>query len=108
MMSNLDYEGIYFPVSKKYFSKIEKTNNIFSNVFRYENELSYPDYASDPGFRNCMDLLWIRVGLIMSTSKILTSLCATKQSVKRKNTFVDTVYNVLRVKKLWQSIKNFA
>ena len=34
----------------------------------------------------------------MSTSKILTDLCAIKQSVKIKNTFVDTGYNLLVVK----------
>ena len=35
----------------------------------------------------------------MSTSKTLTDLCAMKQSVKIKNTFVDIVYNALIVKK---------
>ena len=34
----------------------------------------------------------------MSTSKILTDLCAIKQSIKMKNTFVDISYNVLVVK----------
>ena len=42
----------------------------------------------------------------MSTSKILTDLCAIRQGVKlKKNTFANIVYNVLVVKKFWQNIK---
>ena len=42
MINDLDYEGIKFPISKKNFSKIEKKNNIYINVFCYENDLTYP------------------------------------------------------------------
>ena len=42
MINDLDYEGIKFPISKKKFSKIEKKNNIYINVFCYENDLTYP------------------------------------------------------------------
>ena len=44
--------------------------------------------------------LVVKISDLMSTSKILTDLCAIKQSVKLKNTFVDVVYSVLVVKKL--------
>ena len=37
MVNSLDYNGIEFPVSKKYFKKIEKKNDICINVFYYEN-----------------------------------------------------------------------
>ena len=36
--SNLNYEGIEFPVQEKDFSKIEVQNNICINVFGYDNE----------------------------------------------------------------------
>ena len=56
MVNDLDYEDIEFPVSKNYFGKIEKKNNICINVFCYENNLVYPVHISD---ENCMDLLMI-------------------------------------------------
>ena len=40
----------------------------------------------------------MKISPIMSILKILTDLCAIKQSVKLKNTFSDIVYNVLVVK----------
>ena len=40
----------------------------------------------------------------MGILKILTDLCVVRQSVKIKNTFADTLYNVLLVKEFW---KNF-
>ena len=57
MVNDLDYEGIEFPVSKKYFCKTEKKNNICTNMFCYENNLVYPVYVSDQKFENCMNLL---------------------------------------------------
>ena len=59
LVRELNYEGITFPVSKKYYCKIEKQNNICINVFCYENKLTYPVYLSDQKFRDCMDLLLI-------------------------------------------------
>ena len=41
MINDLDYEGIKFPVSKRDIKKIEKGNNIYINVFCYENNLTY-------------------------------------------------------------------
>ena len=41
MVNDLDYKGIEFPVSKKYYSRIEQKNNIFINVFCCENGLTY-------------------------------------------------------------------
>ena len=59
MVNDLDYEGIKFPVSKKDYSRIEQKNNIFINVFCYEDGLTYLVYVSDQKFANCMDLLVI-------------------------------------------------
>ena len=42
MINDFDYDGIEFPVSRKYFGKIENKNNICINVFCYENNLVYP------------------------------------------------------------------
>ena len=39
LANNLNYDGVGFPVREKDFSKIEKKNNIFINVFCYENKL---------------------------------------------------------------------
>ena len=43
----LDYDGIEFPVNDKYFSKIEVKNNIYINVFGYEDDLVFPIYVSE-------------------------------------------------------------
>ena len=55
LASNLNYEGIEFPVQEKDFNKIEVQNNICINVFGYENELVFPIYVSDQKFKNSMD-----------------------------------------------------
>ena len=98
MINKLDYEGIKFPVSKKDYCKIEKQNNIFINVLCYESGLTYPIYVSNQKFKDCMDLLLMqmKINLIMCISKILTDLCAIKQT--KKNIFVNVVYSVLVVK----------
>ena len=44
MVHDHDYESINFRVSKKDISKIEQKDNIFINVFCYENDLSYRVY----------------------------------------------------------------
>ena len=100
MANDLDYEDVEFPVSKKYFSKIEKKNNIFINAFCYESGLVYPVSVSDQEFKNCMDLLLIGDGN-KSHYVYIHDLCAIKQSVKIKNTFADIVYNILVLKKFW-------
>ena len=46
-ISNLDYDGIEFPVQEKDFNKIEVKNNICISVFGYEDELVFPIYVSD-------------------------------------------------------------
>ena len=56
-ISNLDYDGIEFPMQEKDFSKIEVKNNICINVFGYENELVFPIYVSDQKFEDSIDLL---------------------------------------------------
>ena len=53
----LNYDGIEFPVQEKDFNKIEIKNNIYSNVFGYENKLVFPTYISDQKFEDSMDLL---------------------------------------------------
>ena len=57
IVSDLDYDGIEFPVQEKDFSKIEVKNNICINVFGYENKLVFPIYVSDQKFEDSMDLL---------------------------------------------------
>ena len=59
MISDINYEGIEFPVSKKDYCKVEKQNNICINVFCYENGLTYSVYLSDQKFGDTMDLLLI-------------------------------------------------
>ena len=59
MINDLNYEGIEFPVSKNYYWKIERQNNISINVFCFEKGLTYPLHASDQKFHNSMDFLLI-------------------------------------------------
>ena len=39
LANSLNYDNINFPVSRKYFCKIEKQNNICINVFCYDNKI---------------------------------------------------------------------
>ena len=57
LASNLNYEGIEFPVQEKDFSKTEVQNNICTNVFGYKCELVYPIFISKETFQDSMDLL---------------------------------------------------
>ena len=101
----INFKGIEFPVSKKYYRKIELKNYIFVNVFCYENGLTYLLHTSKQKFEDCMDLLLFNdenkshyVYIYIYISKYLTNLCSIKQIAKTKNTFADIVYNVLVVK----------
>ena len=69
-------------------------NNVYNNVFAYENKLVFPIDISDQTFNGLMVLLFLKIIKIMCTSKILTDLCCTKQ-IKTKNGFVEVVYSVL-------------
>ena len=42
LIKNLDYDGIEFTVQEKDFGKIQKKNNIWINVYCYENKLVFP------------------------------------------------------------------
>ena len=44
---NLNYDGIKFPVQEKYLKKVKVQNNLFVNVFGYENEMVFPIYVFD-------------------------------------------------------------
>ena len=57
MVNDLDYKDIKFIVSKKDDKKIEQKNNIYINVFCYENGLTYPVHISKQKFEDYMDLL---------------------------------------------------
>ena len=59
MVNDLDYEGIEFTVSKRYYCKIKQKNNICINVFCYENNLVYAVYVSDQKFEDHLELLLI-------------------------------------------------
>ena len=57
LISDLDYDGIEFPVQEKNVSKIGVKNNICNNVFGYENGLVFPIYVSDQTFEDSVGLL---------------------------------------------------
>ena len=80
-------------------------NNIFINVFCYENKLIFPIYTSDQKFENSMDLLLIFDGdklhyvYIKGFYRFMFH--------KTKSTFAKTVYSALVVNIYWENIKNF-
>ena len=95
-----------FLVQEKDFHKNEVKNNIYINLFDYENKLVFPFYVSYQKFVWFVDsvdlLLLVDDGKsVMCTSKILTDLYFTKQKIKTKNGFVEVVYSVLVVKVYW-------
>ena len=59
IVHDLHYEGIEFPVSRKFLSKIEIKNNVWVNVFCYESNLLYFVHISDQKFKDCIDLSMI-------------------------------------------------
>ena len=59
LASELNYERINFPVSKKDYCKIEVQDKICINVFHYEDKVVYPVYLSDQKFSDSMNLLLI-------------------------------------------------
>ena len=96
----VDYLDIVFPVSKKYYCKIEEKNSISINVFSYGNVIIYPIYVPSEKFNNSMDLL-----LIFSENKShyvyikdFIRRMFSKCKIRIRSTFVDIVYNVLVVK----------
>ena len=92
----LDYDGIDFSVQEKDFNKIEVKNNIFINVFGYENRLIYLIFISDQKFEDSMNLL-----LAIDDDKShyvyikdFNRFMFRKQKIKTKNGFVEVVYSV--------------
>ena len=58
-VKKLNYQGVNFPVSKKYYGRIEVLNKININVFCYENKVVYLVYLPDQKFDDCLDFLII-------------------------------------------------
>ena len=84
---------------KKILTRLTKKNNICTNVYCYENKLTFPVYISDQKFEKSMDLLLvIDENKTQCISKIFIDLCFTKQRIKIKNTFARVVYSVLVAK----------
>ena len=59
MINEMNYEGIEFPISQKYYNKVEKQNSIRINVFGYENGQPFPIHISKETFEDQMNLLLI-------------------------------------------------
>ena len=58
-VSELNYDGVVFPVSIKVINEIELQNKININVFGYENKQPYPLNISKEKFEDHMELLLI-------------------------------------------------
>ena len=57
LANDLNYNKIKFPITEEDFIKIETKNDIWINVFCYQNKLTFPIYISDQKFGNSVDLL---------------------------------------------------
>ena len=62
LSEQLNYQGVEFPVSVKYYTKIEEQNSINSNVFGYEDTQFFPIYVSDQNNNDVLNLLLITEG----------------------------------------------
>ena len=84
-------------------------NNIWINVFGYENGLNFSIYVSHQTFENFMDSLLIADAdkshyvYIQDFDRFISH--KTKQKKKRKSVLVRIVYSALVVKICWQNIK---
>ena len=83
--------------------KIEVKNNIWINVFGYENGMVSPIYVSDQKIEDLVDfLLLIDDGTSHCVYiKDFNRFMFHKTKVKTKNGFVEVVYSVLVVKIYW-------
>ena len=59
MINELNYDGIYFPLSQKHYNKVKKQNSIRINVFGYEDGQPFPINISKETFEDEMNLLLI-------------------------------------------------
>ena len=59
MINELNYDGIYFPLSQKHHNKVEKQNSIRINVFGCEDGQPFPIHISKETFEDQMNLLLI-------------------------------------------------
>ena len=99
----LDYDRTEFLVQEKDFNKIEVKNNIYINVFGYENKLVFPIHVSDQKFQDSMDLL-----LLIDDDKShyvyikdFDRFMFHKTKIKTKNGLVGFLYSVLVVNVCW-------
>ena len=53
----LHFKGVEFAVYEKFYAKMEKQNNIFINVFVYEDKTPYLIYTSKQTFEKDVELL---------------------------------------------------
>ena len=58
-VSELNYDGVEFPVSQRHYNKVEKQNSIRINVFGYEDGQPFPINISKETFEDQMNLLLI-------------------------------------------------
>ena len=86
-------------MQEKDFNKIEVKNNIYINVFGYENKLVFPIHVSDQKFEDSMDLL-----LLIDDDKShyvyikdFDRFMFHKRKRKTKNGLVGFLYSVLVV-----------
>ena len=56
-INELNYDEVDFPLSQKYYNKVEKQNSIRINVFGYENGQPFPIHISKETFEDRMNLL---------------------------------------------------
>ena len=66
-------------------------------MFSYENRLVYPVHVSDKKLQECMDL-FLTKDKNRSQYVYIEDLRATREKIRRKNTFVDNVCSALAVK----------
>ena len=57
LISDLDYNGIEFPMQERDFDKIQVESNICINVFGYENRLVFQIYILNQKCEESKDLL---------------------------------------------------
>ena len=96
-IGELNYKGIWFPVSQKHYNKIEKQNSIRINVFGYEKGQPFLIHISKEKFENQINLLLITKDE-KRHQKTLTRSCTANLSIRRQSTFVCIVCNVSHLK----------
>ena len=92
-VKQINFKGVKFPVHKTDYGKIENQNNIFIDVFGYEDERPYRIYTSKHIFERHVDLISenSHYALIKDFNRFMTN----KQNITVESIFLSILLTMI-------------